>query len=132
VVNLSCSILIRISTFGQIFWVGLVILGIKDMNLLFDHFYFFFKCPITFAFSSVSSRELLFPLKGRGNWRRNWCLTNDDKNKGHWDENENWHLNCPLWFLNDLLWLRVLFPHKRKPNIYWDLLRCQDEWSFSE
>lgn len=35
-------------------------LGCGDMNLQFTHFYLNFKCPISFAFPSVSSRELLF------------------------------------------------------------------------
>lgn len=93
--------------FSELTW--LLFLSWGDMDSLFAHFYFFFKCPVGFAFAFGVLQGIAFPyLKGRGNWTGNWCLNNDDKNEGHWDKNENWHLNCPLWFLNDLLWCRVL------------------------
>lgn len=87
-----------------------------------------------FCFFFSFLQGTVFPyLKVRGNWAGNRCLNVDNKNEGHWVENENWHLNCPLWSLNDLLRLRALCCfHKRKPNIYWGLLKCQDEQSFSE
>lgn len=54
------SILPRISTEGRIFWVALIIFWVVGIWTFNSHFYLNFKCPISFAFPSVSSRELLF------------------------------------------------------------------------
>lgn len=78
------------------------------------------QVPYQFCFSFSFLQRIVFPyLKVRGTWVGNWCLNEDDRNEGHWVENENWHFNCPLWYLNDL-WLRALCCFcKREPNVYW-------------
>lgn len=86
-----------------------LVLRSEEIRPSIHPFWFLLQMSSPCCFSSSLLLGIGFPyLKGRGKRTGNWCLNNDDKHEGHWDENESWPLSCPLWFLNDLLWFRVL------------------------